>query len=203
MSNRLLPSNSTKLEILAAEALDKFSRVPIPISQLYNPSTCPVELLPYLAWAWSVDRWDPSWSESQKRNVIKNAYAVHKRKGTIGSLRRVVEPLGYLIKVTEWWNYSGVPGTFKIDIGVLDTGITDEMYEELERLISDAKPVSRHLIGLSIKAEVAGVAYIGAAAMSGVTTTVYPYQAEDQTISTPLYMAASAIIRDAVSIYPQ
>jgi len=203
MSKGILPSNSTKLEILAAQALDKVKRVPIPISSLYNPDTCPVDLLPYLAWAWSVDRWDPEWSEQTKRNVIKASYSVHKRKGTIGSLRRVVEPLGYLIKVTEWWQYNGDPGTFKLDIGVLDTGITDEMYQEMERLISDAKPVSRHLIGLSIKAEVTGTEYIGAGLMSGMNTTVYPYQPEDVVISSPLYMAASAVIRDAVSIYPQ
>lgn len=202
MNKGILPSNSTTLEVLAAQALNKIQRVPIPISTLYNPDTCPVDLLPYLAWAWSVDRWDPSWADQTKRNVIKASYSVHKKKGTIGSLRRVVEPLGYLIKVTEWWNFGGVPGTFKLDIGVLDTGITDEMYQELERLISDAKPVSRHLIGLSIKAEVAGETYLAAALLSGSTTTIYPYSPEDVTISTPLYMAASAIIRDAVSIYP-
>lgn len=202
MNKGILPSNSTELEILAAQALDKINRVPIPISSLYNPDKCPPDLLPYLAWAWSVDRWDPAWSDQTKRNVIKASYSVHKRKGTIGSLRRVVEPLGYLIKVTEWWNYGGVPGTFKLDIGVLDTGITDEMYQELERLISDAKPVSRHLIGLSIKSEVSGIAYMAAGLMSGINTTVYPYVAEDAEISGELFMAASATIQDAVSIYP-
>ena len=31
------------------------------------------------------------------------------------------------------------PGAFKLDVGVLDTGITELMYAELERLIDDAK----------------------------------------------------------------
>lgn len=34
---------------------------------------------------------------------------------------------------------------FRLDIGVHDQGITEETYLELERLISDAKPCSRHL----------------------------------------------------------
>lgn len=202
MSKGILPSSSSELEILASQALNKVERVSIPISQLYNADTCPADLLPYLAWAWSVDRWDPLWSTQTKRNVIKASYSVHKKKGTIASLRRVVEPLGYLITVTEWWKYNGTPGTFKLDIGVLDTGITDEMYQELERLISDAKPVSRHLTGLSIKAEVQGVLYMGAALMSGSETTVYPYVAEDQSVSGLIYMAASMTSSDAVSIYP-
>lgn len=41
-------------------------------------------------------------------------------------------------------------GTFRLDIGVLESGITEEMYLEMERLIADAKPASRHLIGLNI-----------------------------------------------------
>jgi uncharacterized protein len=87
-------------------------------------------LLPYLAWAWSVDRWDEKWSEATKRSVVKSSRYVHKHKGTIGAIRRVVEPLGYLIKVIEWWKTNETPGTFRLDVGVLDTGITEEMYQE-------------------------------------------------------------------------
>lgn len=35
------------------------------------------------------------------------------------------------------------PGTFRIVVGVLEQGITEEMYQELERLVADAKPASR------------------------------------------------------------
>ena len=38
------------------------------------------------------------------------------------------------------------------------TGITEETYKELERLISDAKPCSRHLLGMSINLQVSGEA---------------------------------------------
>ena len=58
MSDRLLPTGSTALEIAAAEALASPGAMSVPLRQLWNPYTCPVELLPYLAWAWSVDRWD-------------------------------------------------------------------------------------------------------------------------------------------------
>ncbi len=61
----------------------------IPLRTLYNPDTCPVHLLPHLAWAWSVDRWDPEWPESVKRAAIKASFYIHKHKGTIGALRRV------------------------------------------------------------------------------------------------------------------
>ncbi len=170
----LLPLNSTPLE-RAIEATFAETTL-IPLRTLYNPDTCPAHLLPHLAWAWSVDRWDPAWPEPVKRAAIKASFYIHKHKGTIGALRRVVEPLGYLIEVLEWWQTvpEGVPGTFALKVGVLDTGITEEMYLELERLIDDAKPVSRQLTGLAISLETQGNLNISVALYEGVVIDVYP-----------------------------
>jgi phage tail P2-like protein len=172
----LLPPSASQLEQLAAQALARIERVPIPIRDLVNPDRCPVDLLPYLAWAFSVDRWDSNWSEAAKRQVIKTSYYVHSRKGTIGALRRVVEPLGYLIEVLEWWQTvpEGVPGTFALKVGVLDTGITEEMYQELTWLIEDAKPLTRHLTGLAISQETQGALNIAVSLSEGDQLDVYP-----------------------------
>ena len=89
-------------------------------------------------------------------------------------MRRVVEPLGYVINVTEWWENDDPAGTFRLDIGVLESGITEEMYLEMERLIADAKPASRHLIGLNIIQDIAGYMYTGGVAYDGDIITVYP-----------------------------
>ncbi|WP_029987267.1 MULTISPECIES: phage tail protein I [unclassified Serratia (in: enterobacteria)] len=174
MNSRLLPVGSSPLEAAAARACAELVRVPVPLRDLWNPATCPLNLLPYLAWAFSVDRWDETWSEVVKRNVVTSAFYLHSHKGTIGAVRRVVEPLGYLIKVHEWWQTNDPPGTFRLDIGVLETGITEEMYLEMERMIADAKPVSRHLIGLNIVQDVNGPIYTGVGIYDGDTITVYP-----------------------------
>nr|WP_288467476.1 phage tail protein I [uncultured Pseudomonas sp.] len=205
MSAALLPSNGTQLERLAAQALAQIERVPVPIRDLLSPTRCPVELLPYLAWAFSVDRWESIWSEATKRQVIASAYYVHAHKGTIGALRRVVEPLGYLIRVTEWWQEKpeGVPGTFRLDIGVLESGITEEMFESLTLLIDDAKPVSRHLTGLAIVLETRGRTFVGATSLHGDTTTVYPYEPGPIEVSAPtILQGGAAHIIDIMSVYP-
>lgn len=175
----LLPINSTQLE-RAIEAASTDQTV-IPLRSLYNPATCPVHLLPHLAWAWSVDRWDDRWSVAAKRNAVRASFYIHSRKGTIGALRRVVEPLGYLLEVIEWWQTvpEGPPATFALRVGVLDTGITEEMFGELERLIDDAKPVSRHLTGLDITLETRLDAYAGFAVYDGDEIDVYPWANPD------------------------
>ncbi|MCA6969243.1 phage tail protein I [Pectobacterium carotovorum] len=183
MNNSLLPVGSSELEIAAAKACAELSRTPIPLRQLCNPDSCPPHLLPYLAWAFSVDRWDEKWPEVIKRQAIKDAYFIHRHKGTVGALRRVVEPFGYLIRIIEWWQNGGEPGTFRLDIGVQDSGITDEVFNELERLIADAKPVSRHLLGLNINLDTQGLAYVAATSYSGDTLNVYPYFPETITAS--------------------
>jgi len=204
MSN-LLPPNATPLERNLATAAAAIEGVPVPLRDLWNPDACPVAWLPFLAFAFSVDRWDPTWSEKTKRAVIKAAYFVHKKKGTIGALRRVVEPLGYLIRVLEWWqiNPPGPRGTFQLDIGVLDTGITEEMYLELERLIDDAKPLTRHMLGLAISVEVRGTEYLGAASYLGDELTVYPYTPSEVASTLTWRTSGSTHTIDTITVQPK
>lgn len=200
----LLPRNASQLERLAAQALAQIQRTPIPLRQLWNPMACPVDLLPYLAWAFSVDRWDSKWTEATKRAAIRSAHYIHSRKGTIGALRRVVEPLGYLIEVVEWFETTpeGVPGTFALKVGVLDTGITDEMYQELTFLIDDAKPRSRHLVGLAISLETTGPLYMGAAIYEGDEITVYPPIQRDIEVTGVIGRGGRDHIIDTLDVYP-
>ncbi len=200
----LLPSNSTPLERQAAQALAQIQRVPIPLRTLYNPDLCPLPLLPYLAWAFSVDRWDSKWTEAAKRAAIRSAYYIHSRKGTIGSLRRVVEPLGYLIEIIEWWQTVpvGPRATFKLKVGVLDTGITEEMYQELTWLIDDAKPLTRHLTGLAISLETTGSIHIGACITEGDEIDIYPPTQRDIEVTGYIHQGGREHQIDTMDIYP-
>lgn len=195
-----MPVGSSPLEVAAAQAMAEIRRVPVPLRMLWNWRTCPLALLPYLAWALSVDRWDEGWPEATKRSVVAAAHFVHRHKGTISALRRVVEPLGYLIEVREWWELNEEPGTFRLVVGVLDTGITDEMYQELERLIADAKPASRHLTGLAISLSADGEFYTGAGCYEGDALTVYPWTPEEITVGGDYYPASAIHLIDNLRV---
>lgn len=173
----LLPNNAVALEQRAAEALAEIRRVPIPLRDLLSPERCPEQLLPYLAWAFSVDRWHTNWPVETKRKAIKDAYYVHAHKGTIGALRRVVEPLGYALEVLEWWQQdpAGTPGTFSIGIDQGDLPMPNETQNELVRLIDDAKPVSRQFDHITINGRLVGPQGIAAAvANSDTADLIYP-----------------------------
>ena len=174
MSNSLLPPSASSFMRCAEAVGTRITDIPVDLNTLWSPDTCPVHLLPYLAWAFSVDRWDRNWPEETKRQVIRDAWLIHRHKGTISALRRAIEPLGYLIRVSEWWEFGGEPGTFTVEVGTLDSGLTEEMYLEMERLIADARPVSRHMTGLNIIQEIPGDIFAAAATYDGEVITIYP-----------------------------
>lgn len=202
MSSQLLPLNSTQMERALADAMSR--DLPAPLRELMDPERCPGPLLPYLAWACSVDRWDMTWPEPVKRKAIAASFRIHQRKGTVAALRRVIEPLGYLLEVVEWWQLKpqGVPGTFALVVGVLNAGISDEMYAELIWLIDDAKPLSRHLVGLNISLEVHGRVPGSVAHYDGDILTVYPYTPETIEVVGMLSLPGREHFIDTVSVYP-
>lgn len=108
----LLPPNATDLE----RAMEAAIRRPIdlPIRKLWSATECPVDLLPYLAWALSVEEWDPDWPEPVKRAAVAGAVRTHREKGTLAGLKRVLMGAGAEYEYTE--RPAGVPMTAKLSI---------------------------------------------------------------------------------------
>ncbi|MFM2476358.1 phage tail protein I [Celerinatantimonas sp. MCCC 1A17872] len=201
-ADQLLPPNATTLEKAMVYAMTP--ELPVPIRSIWSPADCPSAFLPYLAQSFSVDRWDENWSEDEKRAAIDAAYFIHQHKGTKAAVRRVVEPLGFLIKVIEWYQKTerGDPYTFELVIGVKDSGITDAMYTQMVKLINDAKPLRAALISLDIQVESDSFIYCGATSYDGEIITIYPYAPGTITVSGHEYLGGADHTIDTVSIYP-
>ena len=181
MSSSLLPPGSSELERRLAQACSGISDLNVPLRDLWNPWKCPAKFLPYLAWAFSVDRWEETWTETAKRQAVSEAFWIHQRKGTVAAVKRVIEGLGYSMTLDEWWEVADPAGTFRLEIDLNEIGITEPMITELERIIGDAKPVSRHISQLTLSVSTNGTTSVGAAVMDGEVITVYPagYRPDD------------------------
>ncbi|EPV3852147.1 TPA: phage tail protein I [Klebsiella pneumoniae] len=180
MTSSLLPPGSSALERRLAQACSGISDLNVPLRDLWNPWKCPAGFLPYLAWAFSVDSWDESWSEQEKRTVISESFRLHQRKGTIEAIRRVVEKMGYSFSIAEWWEVADPAGTFRLEVGVNDIGITSRILDELTRLVNDAKPVSRHMAQFNISTKVQGNIYVGSTLCGGDIISIYPEDFEPE-----------------------
>ncbi|TXH45432.1 MAG: phage tail protein I [Desulfurellales bacterium] len=99
-----LPQSSGRAEKALAVGLLAASDIPVPLSDLWNPATCPTVALPWLAWALSVDDWDANWPEAIKRQVVSNSIMIHRRKGTVWAIKQQLAAMGYgQCEYTEHW----------------------------------------------------------------------------------------------------
>lgn len=108
----LLPPNATGLERAMERAIDR--PVENPIRSLWSANDCPAALLPYLAWALAVEDWDPGWPAAVKRAAILAAVRIHREKGTLAGLERLLDTAGADYVYTERPN--GVPMTARLSI---------------------------------------------------------------------------------------
>lgn len=164
----LLPPNASPLERALDHAVARISGVPTPLRDLWNPDTCPVAMLPYLAYALSIDSWSSDWPESVKRRRVRQAIAIQRRKGTSASVRDVVESFGGVVAIREWWQMQppGNPHTFSLVLNItdqagapVDAAFVDAVIAEVYR----TKPVRAHFTFSQALNATAGIAPIAAA----------------------------------------
>ncbi len=159
----LLPFNASELEKTLEATMCCASKIPVPIDILWNATTCPENLLPWLAWALSVDTWDSTWPEIIKRQVIADSVHVHRIKGTLASVRRVLNGLNIQADISEWFEHGGPPHTFQLtawtDDQVIGGGapiLNGALYRNLISAVDNVKPVRSHYdfsVGVRFNAE--------------------------------------------------
>jgi phage tail P2-like protein len=66
-----------------------------------EPADLPAPALPWLAWTLSVDTWDTDWTEERKRAITAGAIAAQRRKGSVTSVRDVLQAIDELLVLVE------------------------------------------------------------------------------------------------------
>ncbi len=169
MSDDLLPANATPAERALSVTISRAASVPVPLRDLWDPDTCPIAILPWLAWAFSVDDWSSDWSEEQQRAAVKASYAVHRYKGTIGSVKDALNALGLGVQVQEWFNQipAGAPYTYKLLLEVNQYGVSLDQLNKIQQVVENAKNLRSHMTELSLSVKAVSEVYVGAVSLSG------------------------------------
>ncbi|MCS4503910.1 phage tail protein I [Arhodomonas aquaeolei] len=146
MSKSLLPPNRSRLERDLEAVTERSTAVEAPYNELWDPWACPIAALPWLAWALGVQEWSSSWPEGRKRSVVAAAMGVRRRAGTAAAVREAVESLDIEgIEYSEWHEYGGDPGTYRLTATLEERGMDQAQYDELVRVIERAGRLSAHL----------------------------------------------------------
>lgn len=141
----LLPINATKQERALSITTARAGSVPVPVGELWDPYTCPLAVLPWLAWSLAVDPWDSNWTEAQKRQAIAESIAVHRVKGTIGALKRALQAIGYECLVND---QTGTPYVFRVGIDVTTGAAVETAYAQAESIALKVKNARSHLLSV-------------------------------------------------------
>lgn len=163
----LLPPNASALERAFEEAMT-VPALPVPLRSIWSAYDCPEALLPWLAWALSVDDWNAGWPLAVRREVVARAILIQRRKGTLAAVRQAVSAFGATISIKEWWETTptGDPGTFQLvlALGELEGAPpTTDFINDVLGQVDRAKPLSRHFTFSVAQSAAGGIGVFAAA----------------------------------------
>lgn len=196
----LLPYNSTPLEKGAETVIREALATDVPIDTLWSAERCPLELLPFLAWALSVDHWDSDWPESRKRAVIQASVFVHRHKGTAGAVKAALAALDLGVTISEWFEHGGERYSFRAKVVASGRSISAKDISDIRTAIETSKNARSHLERLRIYLTVEGKEYVALAAQSARRALVSAYvgQIPDQNVT--LFVAGRTAHRKIIRL---
>ena len=208
INQSLLPPNASALLRDLEEIFGDSFDLPTLNRYVVNPDLAPVHILPWLAWALSVDDWSDNWSEQIRRNVIKASVEVHRKKGTIGALKKALQAFNYTnVKVEEWFEYGADPYFFRVFFDVNEPGFDVNILPQVQKVIESTKNARSHLESLRayLSAEM-GLVSIGSIIISKEVTSLNPvifdHDDELENQSDAPTLGAFFITKEITTIYP-
>ena len=170
----LLPPNSTPLMRATEAAISR--DLPVTLGSLWNPQTCPVAALPWLAWALHVtdsEGWANADTVQGQRDLLTRSFELHRQKGTVHSIKRALASIGFgdQSRLIE----GGMPRTYdgthfadgsltyssaswaeyaiEADLGE-NSGLSASVVDRIRATCTEYAPVSRHLGNVTFTAHV-------------------------------------------------
>lgn len=205
-SVHLLPDTSTPLEkALSASDARTLDAPHDVIRQAWDAETCPEHLLPYLAAARSVDEWDHAWPIERKRQVIRDAIPVHRRKGTAGAVRRAAADVAAGARIRRWFEQvpRGRPFTFEVRAAVAGEW-TAAAARRLYRAVVMAKAARSLMTALVIERQATPPPVrVGAAMQTVVRMRLVPEPATSIRVRRIAYVGAGIVSRRHVRVNPR
>ncbi|EFB2829187.1 phage tail protein I [Escherichia sp. 93.0816] len=209
--DKLLPppplASDERFSTLANIAAERFAQLDLTALMVYLVDLVDASALPALAEQFHIqglEGWLFTTDEREKRELIKQAIELHKYKGTIWAVRRVLEILSLPGTISEWFEYGGKAYFFKVDIELVDKGMDENLFNNLVELIHEYKNTRSKLEALIVWIiNQSAIPVIGCALYGGELTTVLPFQIREVQQNTSIYYRTGQWSLEITSIYPE
>lgn len=132
----------------------QFSRA----TQLYaDIDNLPEKLLDLLALELQCQYYDELMNIEMKRGIIKNSLAWYSKGGTVSAVEEMVQMIFGEGKVTEWYQFGGNPGTFRIET---NSEMSPDIIKKLTEIIEKVKSKKSHLTNVYINRKIYGKLFV-------------------------------------------
>ena len=125
-------------------------------------------ILDTLAYDFKIDWWDADAEIDIKRKVLKSCFAVHRKLGTAGALRQALSDEYESARVLEWFEYSGQPYHYKLELGIGGEMYTSDRFRRAVQIVGMFANVRSVLDQVILCTEREAQMYIGFAVGCGV-----------------------------------
>ena len=167
-----------------------------------SPELCHASVLPLLAWESNIDI--SGLAEATMRQVIRAEINSMQYAGTPGALLSHIEALDLPSGIDEWFEYTGDPYHFKVNLFAVNNPISKETIQKCEKYISRYKNVRSKQEALIIHLASQEKIHFAATIQSGESITVFPKEPTDieAVVSLP-YVGSGVYTIETTTIYPQ
>lgn len=162
----------------------------------------PEGLLDILAYDFKVDWWDLDYDLEEKRQTLKDSWYIHRHLGTKNAVEKAISAIFKNSRVLEWFDYGGEPYTFRIEIGISQTGTTGEKQTAVLDRVKYYKNLRSHLDTVSYRIKQNGQVYTGGASSIGAMIEAYPYLVGELESIGQIYTGATVQTARTIEIYP-
>lgn len=174
-----------------AEATQRLEAIPLDGLLTYLIDTAPVAYLPALIQQFHIAGLEGgafATSDAERRRLIREAIALHRKKGTPWAVKRALALSGIEAELVEWWRQTpaGAPFAFTVDIAAGQPAACEpDAFEAAQRHVDEWKPVSRHA---SYRIAAAALA---ASAIAACGTAHMQWQGAGELLAQPLRGASA------------
>ena len=200
-STNLLPANATAFEVELAHLSGYLSEIdPTVVETIWDAWRCPARLLPWLAWALSVDVWEDDWSEIVKRQAIADSPYYHRIKGTKRAVLSALSLSSRPATITEWFQRFpiGRRGTATVFIEC-PLAEVPAVTKSVKPFVLASKPKSRAVV-FYIGEQIVGEFVVAAGVLSEEETTIDPISYAGENVDMSLFIGIGVLAEEDTTI---
>lgn len=173
-------------------------------SQIYTRlDTAPEAVLDVLAVDWKIDWYDTELTVEQKRRIVKTALTVRRLMGTAAAVKLQVHAIYPEATVTEWFQYDGKPGCFRVSLPLPKEGITAAEYRRLKTGILTTKNERSHLDMIDIQHECEAVVITGGCCSMSQIIEVWPELVSELEVTGERLTGGAASMSQTAEVWPE